>query len=120
MLKFIIDKKSDYNNHWNYCIENDIPFVSIIPARKFAQVEFDVLSMLDFYELSKYPTDFLITLYKSYSEFFNLPINKFNCSGGSKNLIFTLYKEHSEIFALQLFDYLDVFVKKNRKEITQV
>jgi hypothetical protein len=120
MLKFITDKKNDYNAHWNYCVQNDIPFIRVIPATKYARVEIDVFCMLDFYELKKSPTDFLVTLYKCYAEFFKLPMEKFEYAGGSNNLIFTLYKEHSEFFAIQLFEYLDVFVKTNRKSITQV
>ena len=117
MLKFIIDKKSEYNEHWNYCVKHDIPFVRIIPATIYAKIEFDVFCMLAFYKLTKYPAEFLITLYECYAEFFKLPNNKLSCTGGSNNLIFTIYKEHSEFFASQLFDYLNDFVKANRKPI---
>lgn len=104
MLKFIIDKKNDYNKHWDYCTKNDIPFVNIIPAIKYSKIEFDILCMLDLYQLTNSPSDFLIELYNVYSEFFKLPTDKISCVGGAKNLIFTIHKEHSEFFAAQLFD----------------
>ena len=116
-MKFIIDKKNDYNEHWNYCVKNDIPFVRIIPAIKFSKVEFDIFCMLDFYTLTKEPLDFFEELYKNYAEFFMLPKDKYSCAGGQKALVFTIYKEHSETFANQLFDYLNKFVKENRKPL---
>lgn len=113
-MKYIVEDKHDYNEHWSYCIKNDIPFIRIIPAKKYSKIEFDIFCMLNFHELKKTPSEFLINLYKCYAEFFRLPLNKFEYAGGSNNLIFTILKEHSEYFASQLFDYLNDFVKTNR------
>ena len=120
MIKVITDKTKGYdayNAHWNYCVKNDIPFIRIIPATKFAKVEFDISTMLDFFEISSHPAEFFIKLYECYVEFFKLPKDKLSCAGGSNNLIFTLYKEHAEIFANQLFDYLYDYTKSHRKHL---
>ncbi len=120
MTKTLTDKSKDYeayNAHWSYCVKNDIPFIRIIPATKFAQVEFDISTMLDFYKISDSPSKFLIELYNSYVEFFQFPKNKIGCGGGSKNLIFTLYLEHVDFFANQLFEYLLEYTKTNRKPL---
>ena len=118
MIKFLTDKTKDYeayNAHWNYCVKNDIPFIRCIPATKFAKVEFDTITMLDFHKISNSPSNFLMQLYDCYVEFFQFPKNKVACAGGSNNLIFTIYKEHSEFFANQLFFYLVEYTKANRK-----
>lgn len=120
MLKVITDKSKDYeayNAHWDYCVKNDIPFIRIIPATKFAQVEFDITTMLEFHRIENHPTEFFIELYKSYAEFFNLPVNKISCAGGSNNLIFTLHIEHASFFANQLFDYLRDYTNANRQSL---
>lgn len=120
MIKVITDKTKNYdayNTHWNYCVKNDIPFIRIIPATKFAQVEFDILTMLDSHIILTSPSKFLMELYNCYVEFFKFPKNKIACGGGSNNLIFTLYNEHADFFANQLFDYLLDYTKANRKSL---
>ena len=117
MNKFTIDRTNNYTKHWNYCKKNDIPFVRIIPATKYSKIEYDFFDMLEFYELTKSPLKFMIKFYKNYVEFFDLPKDKISSIGGEKSLIFTVHKEHSEFIANKLFDYLDKFVKENRKKL---
>ena len=117
MNKFTIDKTNNYSEHWHYCKQNDVPFIRIIPAIKYSRIEYDFFDMLEFYTLTKSPLKFIVKLYKNYGEFFSLPPDKISSVGGDKSLIFTVYKEHGEFIAIKLFDYLDKFVKENRKEI---
>ena len=114
MIKYVIDKKND-NDHWNYCVQNDTPYVKIFSARKFARIEFDVVTMLNNQRLPKGPAQSIEKMYMSYIEFFKFPKDKWHCVGGSYNLIFTVYQEHAEFIASHLFDYLDDFVKTNRR-----
>jgi hypothetical protein len=119
MQKFITEKTANYTEHWNYCIKNDIPFIRITPAVKYAKVEFDVDCMLEFFVLTGDPSEFLVELYSNYAVFFMLPVDKISCMGGTKNLIFTVYKADAEFIAAQLFDYLTMFVKSNRKSLNE-
>lgn len=115
MKKYVIDKKEDKNTHWEYCEENDIPYIVIYPAKKFSKIEFDVYTMFGFHKPTSHPSDSIIEIYKSYCLLFNFPDDKMSCIGGSNNLIFVVFEEHSEFIANQLFDYLYNFVKSNRK-----
>lgn len=117
MKKYMTDKKEDYNNHWAYCIQNDFPFIRIIPKIKYSKVEYDISTMTDLYKMEKEPSEFFVQLYESYVEFFKLPKDKMCCAGGESSLIFTVHKAHATIFAEQLFDYLIDYVKKNRKSL---
>jgi hypothetical protein len=116
MQKFITDKKDDYTAHYQYCAQHQLPFVRVIPATKYARVEFDVYEMVKPRGMpDEQPSDFIISLYQHYARFVDLPNDKFSCVGGANNLIFTVYKEHAPAFATQLYDYLLRFITKKQK-----
>lgn len=115
MQKFTSHGRPDHAGHWKYCRQNQIPYVAIKPARKYAYVEFDVYEMVQPGGLpDEQPCDFIIELYKCYARFFNLPKERFSYAGGSNNLGFTVFNKHAEVFASQLFDHLLRFVKSQQ------
>jgi hypothetical protein len=116
MQKFVIDKKGDNTAHYSYCAQHRVPFVRIIPAVKYARVEFDVYEMVRPQGLpDEQPCDFIIDLYKSYARFVDLPKDKFSCVGGANNLVFSVYREHAETFAALLYDHLLRFITSQQR-----
>lgn len=82
MPKFTSPSLPDYAGLWQYCRQNQIPYVAIKPARKYAYVEFDVYEMVKPAGLpDEQPCDFIIDLYKCYARFFNLPKGRFTYAG---------------------------------------
>jgi hypothetical protein len=117
MQKFVIDRKGDYAAHYSYCAQHRVPFVRVIPAIKYARIEFDVYELVKPQGLSdEQPYDFIIDLYQAYARFVGLPTDRFSCVGGANNLISTVYKEHAEPFAAQLYDYLLRFIASQQRQ----
>lgn len=118
MINYFIGNQANYNDHWNYCVQNDIPCIRIFPGKKYSSIEYDVLSMLELHQLKASPMQNVIGIYKAYTEFFSLPAKQFSFAGGSNNLIFKVYAEHAAYFADQLFEYLHRYVQLNRIELS--
>ena len=92
MIKYIYQNKrrdSDYDEHWEYCSLNKIPFIQIIKSgTEFWKIEFDVFPIVKLEQIVVINfADHVIPLYLLYSKYRNL--NKNNCinSGGGRNLI---------------------------------
>jgi hypothetical protein len=110
----------DFDNHYRFCAEHQIPYISIKSGRKYAYLQFDVYEMVKPQGLlDEQPGDFIMELYQNYARFFALPKHKFSFAGGSNNAGFTVFNEHAEFLAASLYDYLLRIVREQQKKKPQ-
>ncbi len=117
MIKFIHKNLPDVGNHWNYCLLNEIPHIEIIPkSRDYAMISYDLFPCISNsnHKLKTDVSENVINIYRAYADFYSLPKERFMLAGGPIALGFTVRRAHAEPIALQLFDYLANFIKKNK------
>jgi hypothetical protein len=116
VVKFYYDLRSDKNGfdqHWNYCCKNDLPFVRIIKqGKKYCSIEFDVISITKSSRLLL--VDFsgqIIKFYTTYIKQSRLPVAKSLIIGGGSSLIFKVYSKDAEQLAELTFDLILILSK---------
>ena len=116
MEKYIPKNRDNtINTYWEKCIALSIPYITVESKIKFAEVSFDVYTMLlNNYDLDADPCNFLITFYTDYATTLKLPLNRLKCLGGSTSLSFTVWKEDAPTFANAVYDFLVKFVEEHR------
>ena len=117
MANYITKGKPQPANYWQYCCENDIPLVELLPGKKYSRVNYDIYSMLGNHELGEELLDVLNDMYLSYTKFFSLPKAQYKAVGGYSALIITVFAEHGEFIAEHLFSFLVKYVRENRKPL---
>lgn len=117
-FSFAYKEKPSVENYWEYCIDREIPFIEISPIdEEYVNISYDLLPCLPYEKLKGDLLDEIVTIYKSYFTFFNLPMDKFKLIGNSIALIIAVKKEHHEIIANQLYEFLLHYLKENKVPI---
>ncbi len=120
MKKYIFIEENTVNNHWQYCVQHQIPHIELSNIDEdYVNISYDLLPCIPFDKLKSGLMDRIIKIYDGYIDFFQLPKDKFSYVGGVNNLELTIYKINSEYIATQLFDYLSDYVEKNKISLNQ-
>ena len=116
--KFIYFKKGDHNEskneHYEYCCNNNLPFVSVeTSGKKYWKIVYDTFTIKKFerFYAIKYD-DYIQPFYKDYCEKVKLPLNK---SSLFDNFSFIVYKEDAPDIAEKLFDLLILLSKRDQE-----
>jgi hypothetical protein len=100
----------EYN--WNYCIENQIPYILVHPKIKYASIEYDLLSVnagLRFPDEHRFHEKWL-AFYDQYASDSNLPDTQYSFIGGTLSGIFIIWKKDIPEVIKELISLLDKFV----------
>jgi hypothetical protein len=119
LIKFIYEskRKSDNDNHWDYCSAKKIPYIKIIKSgTKYWKIDFDMFptTKMERFVIINYSAH-VIPLYELYIKYSKLPRNKYSVAGGSRNLVFTVHKKDAPEIAEKLFDLLMLLSKRDQE-----
>lgn len=107
-LKYVTSTEAGTNEqHWEYCKQNKYPYVNIyIEDDTFAQVEYDLFHCPAEQDTFDKIMDCIGKMYEASNEFLQIPNDKYDYFGGTRNGIFRVRKEQAEFFAKELLRYL--------------
>lgn len=120
MNKYLIyDSLEDENEYYDFCLENNIPFIVIKTDKnvKYRYISYDLITVKETkseHIIENLADDFT-KIYLSYKSFFGIP-NGIQAFIGSHNSGIRVRTEHAEFIANSLFDYLEKYIKRSLRK----
>lgn len=104
--KFIVlnkQKSEKSKKHFNYCKQNNIPYVKISPKYKYSVIEYDLITLKDEILNQKDALDNLLEslkeIYKKYASDKKLPDKKYSFLAGNSSGCMTVFKDDQKELA---------------------
>ena len=103
--KFVLENSPLTSQHWDYCDEEKLPFITIASLNKdYNEIFYDITNISnDLENISESVKE----IFWAYNKFFNIPENITEPYNGQHYYFrFPILKEHTEFIANQLFEFL--------------